>query len=149
MAQCTDQPPQGFVGSFLVGQRLVGDVKWSDATCGVPICAQAICGMWWAYLCPAGFDLGAEPPVIRTGTADIQPAGLALGAVLPTLKFSQAPPIPAAGLVLGSEIPIFVGQTWLNDEQCSELVLSTDPETPLTLTVSSCASVDLTPAGSR
>lgn len=164
MPVCTNQPPGGFVGTFLVGTRTVG-ARYRDATCGIPTCGQALCGMWWAYLCPAPLGLGGTIPDAVLLGAEVPPARLTLsaytvqlqatslpqpgsavlglGAFAPALKIISVYAVLAAGLRLGAVVPSFAGQTWMDDAACVDVVLAASACGELILVPSGVTTIDL------
>lgn len=164
MAVCTDQPPQGFVGTFLVGDRVVG-ARYLDATCGTPTCGYAVSGMWWAYLCPAplrllgtlpdavllGEEVSAARLTITARAPQLQiddfplalQAGLHIEAYAPSVSISSSLATPAAELDLGGVLPDFVGQVWLFDTSCIDMALPFAPSSDLVLVGAGVTTIDL------
>ena len=96
------------VGTFLAGERAVGEAVWKDAVTGGPLTGEAITGAWWAYACPDGLKLGGVLPQVLAIEAEAVPAaGLILGTYLPDRagQLDITLDVPAAGMLLGGELP--------------------------------------------
>jgi len=155
-------PPQrAVVNQFICGQVKVGQGQ-TDPQCGTALCGYTTMGRWWEYVCQTGLGLGAQLPAVTiTVDPNVIPQGiLGLGTDVPTVRISPDPlVVPAAGLAftgrlptpvisstvtasqaglgLGADIPVFVGQEWLGDEVCTDLTLAS----------SACTDLVLAPAG--
>jgi hypothetical protein len=156
---CTKQPPQGFIGEFLIGEFTIGDVEYLDASTGVPLSGQAITGMWWAYPCGGALQLGGLAPdiivfgVVPSGALELHapPPGLDISDALqvpdsafwlvgqaPTLAISSTVASSAAALGLAGQALTFAGQSWLDPFVCIDLFPVAAPVTSIDLEPEVC-----------
>ena len=139
-----------------------------DAVTGTPVAGEAITGAWWAYAPqgglllggyepevtaiaddvppPAGLKLGAFPPTLVIDSGVLAPeAGLQLGAYAPSFRLSTILQPGPAGLLLGAYLPSSVGAAWLTPNVCTDLVLTTAPESELVLVAAGGSDLALDP----
>jgi len=166
---CT--PPQrAVVHQFTCGQVNVGQGQ-TDATCGVAICGWTTIARWYEYVCQTGLGLSGQLPTVTifVDPSQIPQGVLGLGPQVPTVRISPDPlVVPTAGLALtgrlpalvantkltatqagmglGTDIPVFVGQEWLNDSVCADLPLVAAGQTDLVLAPAGASDLVLDPS---
>jgi len=120
-------------------------MNYQDATCGVPICGNAICGAWWAYPNATRLALGGVQVQVTAGAPNPLPAGLQLGAPAPGLLISDIFAVPPAGLALDGIVPTFAGQQWLFELDCEDLPLEPATTGALVLNPAGVTTLELEP----
>lgn len=147
-----------------------------DAVCGVPLCGQAVAGVWVALPAEAGVALGGQQVAITiasgsdsivsvtaatlhlgaspatasiSGSVTVTMPGLVLGSVAVTSTTTSAVAVSGAGLLLGALAAVFVGEVWLWPEVCEELDLAEAPSIDFDLAEAASTSFVLQPLNCR
>jgi hypothetical protein len=141
---------------------------YQDAVAGTFVAGEALAGTWWAYPPSAGLGLGAPEPDVLISLPFVPAAGLRLGALAPTTRYTISAPL--AGLALGTQLPLvrissillpdpaglglaafvpkYVGPLYLHiirPADCEPLDLAPDPEGELVLVGAGAEEITLDP----
>jgi len=109
-------------GKAIVGQTILAASIVQPTSAELDLGGENPFLLYFGQITPAGMYLSAwEPTVVDFSAPAPDAAGLAFGAVAPTLAYSQSLPAGGAGLALGGEIPFRANRDWLLPEDCTDI----------------------------